>query len=155
MNSVLEMFELSAFQKQLDSWVGVYNRRDILLISALLHDRGKAHSLTTDALGTTSCPWHEEIGAALVPSMSERFGMYESDCALVKRIISLHGFCYGAFTLAKNNGNPDLYLGFLRALSDDCYHELLLLHYADMVGGVTPPEQFDYRRDLILAEFAK
>jgi hypothetical protein len=122
-------------QRYLAKTVGKKTRRDLLIVSALLHDIAKTDTVITDKSGKADAPGHEMIGGILVRNFSSRFGLDKKDECYVEKIVHYHGFISDISTLIIAKGNFAKYFGLLKQTVGDIYIELALLKYADNLGS--------------------
>ncbi len=116
---------------------GMIKRLDLLRLSVLLHDIGKAGG-----------KGHVERGANIVPHILDRFNMNEEDSSLVLKLISNHLLMM--HTAEKRDFSEDTVLGnFADAVeTEEELKMLLILTYSD-VSSVSPHSWNDWRKELI------
>lgn len=132
-----------------------HSRREILIVATILHDIAKAHTLIkNEKTGMTACPGHEMIGSYLSHEMGKRFGLSGKSIDQLQAIILYHGFVHEILTLSIRKGQQEKYFNLSKKMTRNCYIELLILAYADMLGCDLPrvnPQDFVKREELIIA----
>ncbi len=130
-------------EKWLDEKIGKRSRKELLLISSLLHDMSKGESLVNNNDGITSCPKHEERAGEKTKQFSVVFGMDDKEIELVKKIVSHHGEMHKALE-PELNGND----GKIEALKKSgVYFELLFLCCADTLDSyLAVANPYEYKK---------
>lgn len=107
-------------------------RKELLLTAALLHDIGKKQCYVKEG-NRSSCPDHEQVGAALAAPILGRFDFPEEERAYICELIRRHGETYSLFSSGgkldekRRDAFASRYPGI--------YRELLLLLLADIMGS--------------------
>lgn len=138
-------------QKQLKERVGNYTKKDLLIVSTLLHDIAKPVTAVTDKMGIVRCPGHEFFGSDMVKSFSIRFGLDKKDEDLVKKIVYSHGLIVEVLNQIMDKGDKEYYLNSFKNVVGDIYYELLLLFYSDLLGSDLKrlnPKEYKIRQKL-------
>jgi UTP:GlnB (protein PII) uridylyltransferase len=133
--------------------VSDHSKKQLLIVTTILHDVGKLETLIRDSSGLTRCPAHEIIGGVLVADFGSRFELDQKATKLVAKIINYHGVVSDILALAINRQNPTKYFRFFKQAVGNIYIELLLLMYADMLGSDLrkfDPKGFRAREKLII-----
>lgn len=140
-------------EKYLDSKIGNYSKKELLIVAAIFHDIAKSETLIRSESGVTRCPGHEIIGSHLVGKFTDRLGLDEKAKERVAKIIRYHGFISEILDLVINKNNEQKYFSILKAIVDDIHVELLLFMYADMMGSDLKqniPQEYKTREKLII-----
>lgn len=150
----MKVFKLSKkriLQKQLAKRVGNHTRKDLLIVSTLLHDIAKPVTAIKDKTGMVRCPGHELLGSEMVKSFSIRLGLNKKDEDFVKRIVFSHGFIVAVLDQIMDKGNEEYYINSYENMVGDIYYELLLLFYSDLLGSNLKrlnPKEYKIRQKL-------
>ncbi|MFH1971676.1 MAG: HD domain-containing protein [Patescibacteria group bacterium] len=140
-------------QKQLGTKVGNHTKKDLLVVSTLLHDIAKPVTAIKDKNGVVRCPGHELIGSTMIEKFSLRFNLNKKDEEFVKRLVFSHGYIVEILNQIMNKGNKKFYLASYKKVVGNIYYELLLLFYSDLLGSDLKelnPSEFRTRQSLIL-----
>ncbi len=140
-------------KKQLDSKVGNYSRKNLLIVSTVLHDIAKPISVIKDPNGVVRCPEHEAFGSVIAENFSSRFGFDKKDEGFVKRMINNHGLIVEIQNQVIKKGKKELYFGIFKKIVGNIYIELLLLFYSDLLGSDLKrlnKSEFNKREELVL-----
>jgi len=121
--------------KHLGRKVGSHSRKQLLIVTTIVHDIGKRDTLIKDSSGLTRCPAHEIIGSVMATNFSSRFELDQKATKLVAKIINYHGFISDILALAINKKNQTKCFRLFKQAVGNIYIELLLLMYADMLGS--------------------
>jgi len=151
-NSLLKLTSKSAIQG-LKETTGKYNRRDLLMISAVLHDIGKPITLINNSDNTTRCPAHETIGASLIPRFSKRLSLTDRDEKYIKKLVEYHSLFIDIQNQVLIKGKKQYHFGLYKNIVDEEDLELLLLHLADLLASdldKTNQPEFEKRKQLTL-----
>lgn len=139
--------------QRLEERIGKYNRRDLLMISAVLHDIGKPISLINNLDDTTRCPAHEIIGASLIPQFLKRFSLADRDEKHIKKLVEYHSLFIDIQNQVLVKGKKQYYFGLYKNIVGEEDLELLLLHLADLLASdldKTNYLEFEKRKQLTL-----
>jgi len=139
--------------QRLEERIGKYNRRDLLMIIAILHDIGKPITLINSSDNTTKCPAHEIIGASLIPQFAKRFLLTREEENHVKKIVEYHSLFIDIQNQILTKGKKKYYFSIYKSSVEDKDLELLLLHLADLLASdldKTNYTEFEKRRRLTL-----
>jgi len=140
-------------QKQLKKRVGNHTRKELLVVSTLLHDIAKPITAIRDKTGVVRCPGHEFIGSTMIKKFSSRFGLNKKDEEFVKKIVFFHGYIVDIINQVMDKGKKEFYLNIYKEIFGDIYYELLLLFYSDLLGSDLKklnPEEYKIRQNLVL-----
>jgi hypothetical protein len=74
-----------------------YTLHDLLTFTALIHDVGKAMTFQRHPNGTTRCPEHEAVGAAMAPAICQRFDFTSAETRCITTHVAAHGEPYTLF----------------------------------------------------------
>jgi hypothetical protein len=74
-----------------------YTLHDLLTFTALIHDVGKAMTFRQHPDGTTRCPEHEAVGAAMAPAICQRFDFTSAETRCITTLVAAHGEPYALF----------------------------------------------------------
>mgnify|MGYP001558283385 CR=1 FL=1 len=143
-------------RKSINNKIDKHSRKDLLRITAILHDIGKPISLTEDSSGITYCTAHEVIGASLISNFSKRFLLSKCEESYVKRLVEYHSLIIDIQTQIIAKGKKNYYFNIYNDLIGNLRLELLLLHYADLMASdpdKTNPEEFRLRKRLTMECF--
>ena len=138
-------------QRQLNKRVGNYTRKDLLIVSTLLHDIAKPVTAIKDKTGIVRCPGHEFFGSDMVKSFSIRLGLDKKDEDFVKRIVYSHGLIVEVLNQIMDKSDKEYYLNSFKNVVGDIYYELLLLFYSDLLGSDLKrlnPKEYKIRQKL-------
>ncbi|MBU0998241.1 HD domain-containing protein [Patescibacteria group bacterium] len=140
-------------KKHLKEKIGNYTRKDLLIVSTLLHDIAKPITAMKDKTGIVRCPGHEFFGSVMVESFSSRLGLSKKDEEYVKRMVFYHGFIVEVLNQIMSKENKNYYLNSYKKAVGDIYYDLLLLFYSDLLGSNLKelnPKEYKIRKNLIL-----
>jgi hypothetical protein len=155
-NLQLNMFtekKRELLKKQLNTKVGNYSRKELLIVSTLLHDIGKSVTDIKDKNGIIRCPGHEFVGSTMIESFSPRFGFDKKDEEFVKKLVFYHGYIFEMLNQIMSNGDKEFYINSYKKAVGDIYYELVLLFYSDLLGSDLEklnPIEFKIRKELVL-----
>ncbi len=144
MEKILENIKNVRMEKWLDEKIDKMTRKELLLISALLHDIAKGESLVKNSDGTTYSPGHEKIAGNRIKEFSALFGMGRGDAVLVEKIIRRHGEMHSVLGSMINGNNAEIEV----LKKSYVYFELLLLGHADTLNSflsVSKPAEYKKR----------
>lgn len=150
--------EKSKFDKYLQTKVGNVSRKEILILSVLLHDISKSETLIKCEDGTTKCPGHEIASAGMVSLFSKRFGINHISENHIKNIVGYHGFISDILGLMISKNDKNKYFDIFTKTVGDVALELTILMYADDMGSDLSKNNhklFETRMELIKWMFSK
>jgi UTP:GlnB (protein PII) uridylyltransferase len=133
--------------------VGRYSRKDLLIVSAILHDIGKPVTLITKSDGTTSCPAHEIVGSSLIPLFSKRLSLAKKEEYYIRKIVEYHSLIIDIQNQIIIKSKKEYYFNIYKTLVNDVKIELLLLHLSDLLVSdlnKTNPIEFEKRKKLTI-----
>lgn len=131
----LNSAQKSLLKKYLSDKIEKRSRKEILIVSTLLHDIAKTDTLVKLPDGTAYCPGHDLLGAKKVNLFSDRFDLGKKDEKYVERIIKYHYYISEILNSIINEGNKEKYLKIFRDTVGDIAIELVLLMQADLLGS--------------------
>jgi len=155
-------------KKALAKIVDINSRRNLLNLAALLHDIGKAETITDLGNEVRLCPGHERKGAKKIEKILKRFNLSQKESKIIRDIIGNHGVMHDIIGLGykdfqKNAGKEHNLTHSLTKLENknfqeeyknlknkfsDIYLELILLAFADTITSYlkkTEPAEFRHR----------
>lgn len=141
-------------KEHLKKQVGNHTRRELLIISTLLHDIAKTIVLIKDSNGFTMCPAHEIIGGVMVGKFAKRFNLNKKAQDCIKKIVHFHGFTNDILTLVIRKKNLNKHLELFKEAVEGIHIELFLLMYADILGSDLKkaiPEEYKNRTQAIIS----
>jgi len=116
--------------QRLEDRIGKYDRRDILMISAVLHVVGKPISLINNSDNTTRCPAHEIIGASLIPQFSKRFSLADGGEKHIKKLVEYHSLFIDIRNQVLIKGKSNIISAYTKTYlakrTLNCYYFILL-----------------------------
>lgn len=127
--------------RHLNRKIDSHSIRELLFLSALLHDIAKKETMTIKK-GITSCPKHELKGALKAKKMLERFDLSAKERNFAASIIRNHLLIYNMFQMRSKMRSKS------EALHESILIELSLLSIADVLGTqfkAKNPEEFQKR----------
>ncbi len=126
--------------KKPDEKIGNCTRKQLLFLSALLHDIGKKESIATKK-GITYCPRHEIKGSLKAKKILDRINLSGKGRAFVISMIRNHGLAH------KLAGAGAKSLGRFKAKNKSIFTESILLAMADTLGSrLKQKRPGDFRR---------
>jgi hypothetical protein len=131
----LDQKQKNYIEKYFSEKVGNLSRREILIVSVLLHDIGKSETRILHPDGTTSYPKHELISAQKVTDYSSRFGLSGKDREYIERIVANHSRVYGVLSGAISKGNWENSFAQLKSMLGDVMTEMIFLIHSDLLGS--------------------
>ena len=131
----LNAHDENILRKYLSEIVGKRTRKELLIVSTLLHDIAKTDTLIRLPDGTAGCPGHELIAAGRVKNFSDRFGFNKKDEEYVERIVRYHGLISDFLSLIIAKGSKEKYLKMFRGTVEDVAIELVLFMRSDLHGS--------------------
>lgn len=114
---------------------GKVTRSDRLRAMVLLHDISKSLVFTQLPDGTTQCPGHEFLSAALVSDFAERLAMPRKLESQVRGMVLLHGAISEVLNLELSHQRSGQFISLFERLTPDTTIDLLLFIYADILGS--------------------
>lgn len=114
---------------------GTVSRVDRLRAVVLLHDISKSFVLTKLPDGTTQCPGHEFLSAALVSDYAERLSLSKKLEKQVRGMILLHGTISEVLNLELAHQKNGQFITLFERLAPDTTNDLLFFIYADILGS--------------------
>ena len=130
--------------------IGSYTRADLLIISSILHDIGKAMSYeesgTTKPVmelkenGDTTCPKHAKIGAEQAYKMLIEKGLTETEASYVKNVVAQHMRFFNLYTALQESKEPRKAAEKVRTDLGEMYLDVLMHTMADLRGSIKRPE---------------
>lgn len=141
LETVLQFRFLTPTQRQLakeyckSQVSGSISRTERLRVVVLLHDISKALVHTKLPDGTTQCPGHEFLSAALVSDFSARLSLSKQLERQVREMIVLHGAVSEILNLELSHQKSGQFISLFERLAPDTTIDLLLFIYADILGS--------------------
>lgn len=141
LEKVLEFDFLSSKQRQLaqaycHSHVDSHtSRADRLRAMVLLHDISKSLVFTKLPDGTTQCPGHEFLSAALVSDFAQRLALSRKLESQVRGMVVLHGAISEVLNLELSHQRSGQFISLFERLTLDTTIDLMLFIYADILGS--------------------
>jgi len=133
------MESLLAYEKNrkwLNKKIGKHTRKELLVISSLLHDNAKPSVFMKNKDKTTKCPSHELLGGFLFGKYLKDSNLNEKDLDFIKHIIFYHGFAFDAVRESiMNPKNKKIILTKFRQITKPYSKELILMVMADSTGS--------------------
>jgi len=132
-------------KKYLVSKIGGNSKKNLLLLSALLHDVGKKEALTKDGK-FTNCKGHEPISVKKSKVILKRLNLSEKETRKVLKIIANHSEFHKL--LKPDNQNFKKEYSTIKKRLKDIFLELILLTYADTINSKLKnvnPTEFRHR----------
>lgn len=116
-------------------------RRDVMVLTALLHDVGKMLSIneggntrpliSTDSEGRTSCPGHEYWGSTIVGQIIRDLSFPEEVVGLISQIIKLHDNFGADYFGQRSDWTMEKLLNDVKSRAEGLYKEALFNIYCD------------------------
>lgn len=143
-----------------ESFISIYlsqkvddkTRKELLIISTLLHDIAKGKTLVISPDGTAKCPGHELVGASQVKHFAERFNLTPKQTNIVERIVRYHTLSHDLMTSMIVSGDNKKYFDTYQNTIGDVTLEIILLTLADIKGSdleQADAQQFQDRVEVI------
>lgn len=136
-----------------------FNRGDIIILIALLHDIGKilcvkengnTHPLlVTDASGVTFCPGHEYWGSTIAALVLKDLSLPEEITVYIANVIKLHDTFSAGYFEGKQNWAGDLFINDVKSQAEGLYKEALFNRYCDCFTA----EPFQAAKEMIIKIF--
>lgn len=129
-----------------------YKRKDLIMISAILHDIGKPITLIINNDETTACPLHEIVGSSLIDLFSKRFLFSKKEELYVKKIVEYHTLFIDIQNQIMKKGKKMFYFNIYDNLSNEIKVDLILLHLADLLASDLKRvnfTEFEYRKKMM------
>ena len=118
----------SELSKSLSKKINKYSRKQLLFLSALLHDIAKKETIVK-MNGTTQCPLHEIKSALKTRRMLNRFDLTPQEEKFVVQLVKNHGLAHKM---------PEMGSKFYKKFKithRDIFPEIILLVMADTLGS--------------------
>lgn len=129
------------FQAFIHEAITEFSRKDIMLLTALLHDIGKILSvdedgkirpiLTKNEDGTTSFPGHEYYGSTIVPSLLEDCNFSKETISSIQPVIRMHDTFSDSYMVTKKDWPTELLINDVKSRAEGLYIEALFNIYCD------------------------
>ncbi len=157
LESVLEFEFLTPAQRQraeayLLAEVAGVSRSDRLRAVVLLHDISKSLVFSKLPDGTTQCPGHEFLSAALVSDFGERLALSHELEKQVRGMVLIHGAISEVLNLELSHQKNGQFITLFERLAPGTTIDLLFFIYADILGSdleTALPTAFTDRIDLL------
>lgn len=130
-----------AFQTFTEKTTDGVTKKDMLILTALLHDIGKCLSYTDNNKtyditltlpdGTTRCPGHEYQGSLLIPTILEKITLPQSVLSSIENVIRLHDTFNEDYFRAKQQWHIQDLVTDAKTRAETFYLEALFNMYCD------------------------
>jgi len=129
------------FEEYVSKDISGMAKHDVMLLTALLHDVGKALNykdgntenplLVTFPDGTTMCPGHEYRGSVLVETFLKEFDIQDMVINHISKVIRLHDAFSQWYVEPKLSWDPGKIINDIKARGENVHIELLFNVYVD------------------------
>lgn len=128
------------------------SRIERLRAVVLLHDISKSLVFTQLPDGSTQCPGHEFLSAAMVNDFADRLALNKTAMLEIRGMVLLHGSISEILNLELSHQRNGQFITLFERLAPDTAIDLLLFIYADILGSdleKAMPTAFTDRIDLL------
>ncbi len=123
---------------------------DIIILTALLHDIGKAKSkLVIDPLGITSCPNHEYLGSTIVGEILKNLNLDPLIIEQISNVVKLHDTFGETYFRNKTDWTMDFLINDVKSRAENLYKEAMFNIYCDCFTA----EPFQFSKEMIVKIF--